>query len=74
LKDKRFYVGYSEDLRRRILEHQQRKVVSTKNRLPLKLICYEAYVFREEAQKREKYLKSSDARKEIKIRLFKSIV
>ena len=74
LKDKNFYIGMSADLKRRINEHQKEKVKSTKNRLPIKLICYEAYLYKEEAEKREKYLKSSDGRKELKIRLYKSIL
>ena len=64
----------SADLKRRINEHQKGKVKSTKNRLAIKLICYEAYLHKEEAEKREKYLKSSDGRKELKIRLYKSIL
>jgi len=74
LKDKNFYIGMSADLKRRINEHQKGKVKSTKNRLAIRLICYEAYLHKEEAEKREKYLKSSDGRKELKIRLYKSIL
>ena len=73
LKDKRFYIGSTRDLKRRISEHLAGKVKSTKNRLPLKLICYEAYLTKEEAQKRERYLKSSDGRKEMYIRFAKSL-
>ena len=73
LKDRRFYVGVTEDLRRRLKEHWQGKVKSTRHRLPLKLICYEAYLTKREAQRREKYLKTSDGRKELKIRLAKSL-
>ena len=69
LKDKDFYVGSAEDLRRRINEHTQGKVKSTPYRLPVKLICYEAYCTKQEALRREKYLKSSDGRKELRIRL-----
>ena|SRR3989338_6305763 len=69
LKDKNFYVGYTADLKRRFYEHSNGKVVSTKHRRPLKLICYEAYVEKNDAEKRELFLKSSDGRKDLKKRL-----
>ena len=74
LKDKNFYVGSSEDLVRRINEHKKGKVKSTKNRLPINLICYEAYNFKEEMLAREKYLKTSDGRKDLRKRLTKSLI
>ena len=58
LKDRKFYVGSTEDLVRRISEHKKGKVKSTKNRLPIKLTCYEAYNFKEEMIAREKFLKA----------------
>jgi len=73
LKDGNFYIGASSDLKRRINEHRKGKVISTKHRLPVKFLCYEAYIYKEEALKRERYLKTSDGKKDIKKRLFKSI-
>ena len=69
LKDKKFYVGMSADLKPRIAEHKRGHVKSTKHRLPIKLICYEAYLTKEEAEKRELYLKSSDGKKDLRKRL-----
>jgi len=69
LKDKNFYIGVTEELKQRFTEHQQGKVKSTKNRLPLRLLCYEVYTSKHDAGKREKYLKSNDGRKELRIRL-----
>ncbi|HHD92428.1 MAG TPA: GIY-YIG nuclease family protein [Candidatus Portnoybacteria bacterium] len=69
LKDKKFYIGMSADLKRRIAEHKRGKVKSTKNRLPMKLVCYEAYLTKKEAERREKYLKSSDGKKDLRKRL-----
>jgi len=74
LKDRKFYVGSTEDLVRRINEHKKGKVKSTKNRLPIKLACYEAYNFKEEMSAREKFLKSSDGRKGLRKRLTKSLI
>ncbi len=73
LKDKKFYIGSTADLRKRVKEHFSEKVISTKHRLPLKILCYEAYLTKAEALRREKYLKSSDGRKELKIRLKTSL-
>ena len=70
-KDKNLYTGYSSDLKRRIAEHNAGKVESTKNRRPLKLICYEAYLDEETARKREEFLKTSDGKIDIKRRLKK---
>ena len=74
LKDRKFYVGSTEDLIRRINEHKNGKVKSTKNRLPIKLVCYEAYNFKEEMLAREKFLKSSDGRKGLRKRLTRSLI
>ncbi len=68
-KDKNFYIGYTADLKIRKAEHDAGKVNSTCFRRPLLLVCYEAYPTKTEALAREKYLKTSDGRKELKIRL-----
>ena len=74
VKDKKLYVGITKDLNLRLEKHRQGEVESTKNRRPLKLIGYEAYLTKEEAAKREKYLKSSDGKKELKIRFRNSLI
>lgn len=71
IKDENFYTGYSEDLKRRLEEHNKGKVESTKNRRPLQLICYEAYLDKGTAEKREKFLKTSDGKLDINRRLKK---
>lgn len=43
LKDGLFYIGYSDDLRTRVKDHNAGKNVSAKNHRPLELIFYEAY-------------------------------
>lgn len=57
LKDNRRYIGYTEDLKKRLDEHNNGKSKSTKYRLPFKLIYYEACVNMKDAKNREKYLK-----------------
>jgi len=69
LKDKKFYIGSTSNLKQRKIDHDAGNVDSTRNRRPLKLLCYECYLTRSEAMKRERYLKSSDGRKELRIRL-----
>jgi putative endonuclease len=57
-KDKGFYIGFSTDLKRRLSEHTRGASLATKSRGPWKLIYYEAYTEREDAEGREKFLKS----------------
>lgn len=66
LRDKNFYIGYTNDLKRRLMEHNKGLSFSTKPRLPLKLIYYEACLNREDAKKREKYFKSTFGRRFLK--------
>jgi putative endonuclease len=63
LGDKKIYTGVTEDLRRRYKEHQQKKVESTKNKHPIELIGYEAYMLKSDAWRRERYLKTSEGKK-----------
>ena len=69
LKDNHFYVGYTSDLKNRLEEHNNGKVASTKNRVPLKLIYYEVCLNQQDATHREKYLKTSWGKRYIKTRL-----
>ena len=76
LNNKRIYTGRTDDLKRRFREHQQGKVKSTKNHLPVKLVYYELYLFKQDAVARELYLKTGDGRREIRKQmkyLFKKI-
>lgn len=57
-KVKNVYVGCTENLKKRIKEHQDGLVESTKNRRPLILIYSEEYSSLSLARRREKYLKS----------------
>ena len=62
-KDKDFiYIGYSENIKQRVKEHNSGKSQSTKHYIPLKLIFYEAYPTMSDAKRREKYLKSNKGR------------
>ncbi len=66
LKDKKNYTGYTSNLERRLSEHTQGMVKSTRNRRPLKLIHKEEFSTKQDAIKREKFLKSRTGRREVK--------
>jgi putative endonuclease len=68
-KDGNFYTGSTADLKRRFEEHNSGLVNSTKNRLPLKLIYYEACLNETDARNRERYLKSGMGKKYLRNRL-----
>ncbi len=68
-KDMGFYVGFTKDLKQRFEQHQKGTVESTKNRLPLRLIYYEACLRQEDATRREKYLKTYNGRMFLRKRL-----
>jgi putative endonuclease len=40
-KDEQFYTGYTADIKKRLVLHNEGRVESTKNRRPLKLIYWE---------------------------------
>jgi putative endonuclease len=69
LKDKMFYVGFTKDLNRRIQDHNNCLVPSTKRRVPLELVYWEGCISQADATRREKYLKSSWGKRYIKNRL-----
>ena len=69
LRDGKKYIGYSEDLDRRLKEHTDGLVKSTKHRRPLALIHKEEFDNKVEAQKREKFFKSGKGREFLKKKL-----
>ncbi len=62
LNNKQLYTGYTSDLTRRINEHKLGKVSFTSQRLPIKLIHYEAYLLKTDAERRERYLKTTEGK------------
>lgn len=56
-KNKKLYIGFSADLKRRLREHLHKKVYTTKRMYMPKLIYYEAYTKEEPAKEREMKLK-----------------
>ncbi|MDR9410229.1 MAG: GIY-YIG nuclease family protein [Balneolaceae bacterium] len=60
------YIGMTNDLRRRISEHQNGYERTTKPYRPFKLIYYESFPDRKKARNREKYLKSASGKRFLK--------
>ena len=58
LRDKKFYTGFTSDLRKRIREHFSGESFATKSRLPLELVYYEAHKNNKDAFSRERFLKT----------------
>ena len=69
-KDLRSYTGYTKNLKQRLQEHNNGKVIATRHRKPLKIIYFEKCITREEAKKRERYWKSGAGRKNLQ-RIYK---
>src|SRR5215831_26800 len=61
--DSGFYIGFSTNLRARLRQHQNGESLATKSRGPWKLVYFEAYTEREDAEGREKFLKSGAGRR-----------
>lgn len=64
--DDGFYVGYTENIKRRLKEHNSGLNQSTKSKKPWKLIFFEGYLDKKDAQRREKYLKTSQGMRLLK--------
>ncbi len=63
LTDHGWYIGFSEDVHRRLLDHNSGKNTSTHARRPFILIYYEAYLHKLDALGRERFLKSGAGRR-----------
>jgi putative endonuclease len=58
LKDNKYYIGETADVKQRLLFHNNGRQRSTKNRVPFVLILLEEFNNRTEALEREKQIKS----------------
>src|SRR5262249_18357189 len=67
LQENQFYTGYSADLKQRLADHRAGRVPSTRLRLPIELVYYEACRSQADATRREKYLKSAWGKRYLKL-------
>lgn len=68
-KNDNLYIGYTSDLERRLIEHNQGLNFSTKSYKPWEIIYYEACINENDAKRRELYLKTTQGGRMLKIRL-----
>jgi putative endonuclease len=69
LKNGELYSGFTSDLKKRLQEHNQGSNFSTKRYMPWKVIYYEACLDKDDAVRRERYLKTTQGGRLIKKRL-----
>lgn len=73
-KDDSLYIGYSHDLKRRLVEHNENKNISTKHKAPFELVYHEGYKSISDAKYREHNLKGfAQAHKALKQRIKDSL-
>ncbi|OHA71134.1 MAG: excinuclease ABC subunit C [Candidatus Wildermuthbacteria bacterium RIFCSPHIGHO2_12_FULL_40_12] len=69
IKNNDLYIGYTSNLKKRLIEHNRGVNFSTKHNKPWKLIYYEACINKNDAKRREEYFKTSQGRRLLKRRL-----
>ena len=67
--DGNMYIGSTDDLRRRVREHNEGECADTSKRLPVELVYYEACRSLRAAREREKQLKTGFGRGYLRKRL-----
>lgn len=65
-KDHKRYIGSTNNLERRLTQHNTRQVLSTRDRVPLNLIYSEEYESEQPARLRERYFKTHKGYNELK--------
>ena len=61
----KYYVGYTNDLERRLLEHNRKKGKYTDGGIPWRLVHQEEFELKIEAMNREKFIKAQKSRQYI---------
>jgi putative endonuclease len=70
--DNRTYTGYTTDLKQRIRDHNTGKSGYTRGK-KWHLVYYEAYASKEDAVRRERRLKDGRARRQLHLRVSRSV-
>jgi putative endonuclease len=68
-KTKTFYTGTTNNLTKRLGQHNSGEVYSTKNKFPIRIVYVEACLSKGDAYRRERYLKTGMGKRYIKNRL-----
>lgn len=67
MHDNGFYIGFTTDLQRRLTEHFHGESKATAPRRPFRLIFCEYFFSKEDAERREGYLKTTAGRRGLKL-------
>jgi putative endonuclease len=57
------YTGSSGNLRQRIVQHEKGLVATTSKYLPVSLVGYESYLEKSDAQRRERFMKTTEGKR-----------
>ena len=57
------YTGSTANLKARFIAHQSGQVTTTRKHLPVRLVGYEAYAAKSDAQRREKFMKTTEGKR-----------
>jgi putative endonuclease len=68
------YIGMTNDIDRRLIEHDSGQSFATKAHAPWELFYFEAHTNEEDAKRREKYLKTTQGRQALKRMLRHALV
>ncbi|MCF8359816.1 MAG: GIY-YIG nuclease family protein, partial [Prolixibacteraceae bacterium] len=58
----RYYIGYTNNIERRIAEHNRKKGKYTDRGIPWEIVYTEQYKMKQDAEKREKEIKAEKSR------------
>ena len=67
--DNKLYIGWTDNLQKRLAEHRSGQIQSTRSRRPIELVYYEACRDLKKAIAREKYFKTGFGRRFLKTRI-----
>lgn len=68
-KDLLLYHGFTTNIEKRIIDHNSGNTISTAKRRPLKPIFCEYFISKQDAQRREKYFKTTQGKRMLKLML-----
>ena len=74
LKDGRIYVGQTQNIEKRLKEHNSGQTISIRPYIPWKLFYQEVFENRIEARKREIYFKNGSGKEKLKLILQNTLV
>ncbi|MFA6437283.1 MAG: GIY-YIG nuclease family protein [Candidatus Paceibacterota bacterium] len=72
-KDSKLYIGFTTNLKRRLTEHFHGHSKSTAFRRPFCLVFCEYFLSKKDAMRREKYFKTTDGKRTLKLMLKESL-